>query len=751
MLKKDFMHKKSILLLLIFVILLVVFRVFIVDSCTSKYIQYTEITPQSVAYVGDQSCKKCHETEFKEWKQSHHYMSMLPPNDSTVKGDFNNITFTADGVSSRFYKKGNKYYIYTEGDDGKNHDFEVKYIFGFTPLQQYLVQFPGGRLQVPRLSWDVNKKQWFNQYAGQKIPSHDWLHWTGNAQNWNTMCATCHSTNLRKNYDIKTDTYKTSYSIINVSCESCHGAGKQHVEFMNGDYKSGERVAGSFLKLAKNAKQTEELNTCAPCHARISEINGAHIESKEIMDNYIPQIPDTEFYHADGQVNDEDYIYTSFLQSRMFHKGVTCSTCHNPHSVKLKRVGNQTCTLCHVPTKYDVPTHTFHKKGTAAAECKNCHMPGKLYMGNDLRHDHSFRVPRPDLSVKYGTPNACSNCHKDKSEKVLADAIIKWYGPKRKYHYAEDLIPGSRLDAESEKHLTKLIDNKYVPKIIKATATFYLGSIPTQTSLNTILARLASKEAQIRYRALRSLATFPAENWMDAVGPLLSDKVRAVRIAAADLYITIPLDQVPENYLKSFKAAQIELEKSLRFQTDFSTGNVMLADYYLKLRDYPNAEKFYLRGLKKDINMNYALLNLSSVYNAQGKNKEALNTLKIAIKNDATNERIYYNMALLYNEMNNIPAAEKSFAKAVELKSTNSRVYYNYGLLLNQSKKFAAAETVLLKGIQINPSDSELYYALSFVYIQSNNKTKAIQTAMKLKQLDPNNPNYQQVFQSLGL
>jgi tetratricopeptide (TPR) repeat protein len=469
------------------------------------------------------------------------------------------------------------------------------------------------------------------------------------------------------------------------------------------------------------------------------------------MDNYIPQIPDTEFYHADGQVNDEDYIYTSFLQSRMFHKGVTCSTCHNPHSVKLKRVGNQTCTLCHVPTKYDVPTHTFHKKGTAAAECKNCHMPGKLYMGNDLRHDHSFRVPRPDLSVKYGTPNACSNCHKDKSEKVLADAIIKWYGPKRKYHYAEDLIPGSRLDAESEKHLTKLIDNKYVPKIIKATATFYLGSIPTQTSLNTILARLASKEAQIRYRALRSLATFPAENWMDAVGPLLSDKVRAVRIAAADLYITIPLDQVPENYLKSFKAAQIELEKSLRFQTDFSTGNVMLADYYLKLRDYPNAEKFYLRGLKKDINMNYALLNLSSVYNAQGKNKEALNTLKIAIKNDATNERIYYNMALLYNEMNNIPAAEKSFAKAVELKSTNSRVYYNYGLLLNQSKKFAAAETVLLKGIQINPSDSELYYALSFVYIQSNNKTKAIQTAMKLKQLDPNNPNYQQVFQSLGL
>jgi len=745
------MYKKSILLIVIFVILLVVFRVFIVDSCTSKYVEYSEIQSQSVAYVGDQSCKKCHSTEYGEWKQSHHYMSMLPPNDSTVKGDFNNITFTADGVSSRFYKKGKKFYIYTEGDDGKNHEFEVKYIFGFTPLQQYLVQFPEGRLQVPRLSWDVNKKKWFNQYAGQKIPSHDWLHWTGNAQNWNTMCATCHSTNLRKNYDVKTDTYKTSYAVINVSCESCHGAGKQHIDFINGDYKSGERVVGSFMKLAKKSKQIEELNTCAPCHARISEINGSHIESKEIMDNYIPQIPDTEFYHADGQVDDEDYIYTSFLQSRMYHKGVTCSTCHNPHSVKLKRIGNQTCTLCHIPTKYDVPSHTFHKKGTPAAECKNCHMPGKLYMGNDLRHDHSFRVPRPDLSVKYGIPNACSNCHKDKSEKVLAAAVIKWYGPKRVYHFAEDLIPGSRIDAESEKHLKQLIDNKFVPKIIKATATFYLGSIPTQSSLNTILARLASKDSQNRYRALRSLASFPSENWIEAVGPLLSDKVRAVRIAAADLYITIPSNQVPSNYSKAFALAQIELEKSLRYQTDFSTGNVMLADYYLKLKDYPNAEKFYLRGLKKDSNMNYAWLNLSAVYNSQGKNAQALQALESALKNDTKNERIYYNLALLYNEMNNNLAAEKAFAKAVELKSTNSRVYYNYGLLLNQSKKIVAAEKVLLKGIQINPANPELYYALTFVYIQSNNKTKAFQTALKLKKLDPNNPNYQQLFQSLGL
>jgi predicted CXXCH cytochrome family protein len=746
------MLRKSTILLLVVITLFLFFRVFIVDRCSSKDTKYSELNSKNNAYVGDQSCKNCHKNEYHDWKQSHHYMAMLRPNDSTVKGDFNNITFTGEGVTNRFFKKGKRFFINTQGEDGKKHDYEVKYTFGFTPLQQYLVEFPGGRLQVPRVSWDTKQKKWFNQYPGQKIPSHDWLHWTGNSQNWNTMCASCHSTNLKKNYDVNTDTYKSTYSVMNVSCESCHGAGKQHIDYVKGDdYKTGEKVLGSFLKLSKKSGQLEQVNTCAPCHARASEISASHIDSKEIMDNYIPEIPETENFHADGQVDDEDYIYTSFLQSKMFSKGVQCSNCHNPHTTKLKRIGNQTCLQCHVPKKYDVPSHTFHPIGSKSAECISCHMPGKVYMGNDLRHDHSLRVPRPDLSVTYGTPNACSNCHKDKSNKFLADAVIKWYGPKRKYHFADDLIPGSKLNNQSEAHLTKLITNKSVPNIIKATAAFYMGNIQTQTSLNTLLSCLNHKDAQVRYRSLRSLTDFPSSGWIAAVGPLLTDKVRAVRIAAADLYITIPIEQVPSQYTDAFSAAHTELKNMLVYQTDFSAGNVMLADYYLKLQDYINAELFYLKGLKKDSQMNYALLNLSTVYNALGKNDQALASLEKAIKNDPKNDRIYYNLALLYNEMNNKPAAEKSFAKAVQLKTKNPRVYYNYGLILNENKKYKEAESILQKGIELTPSAPELYYALTFVYIQTNNTVKAKQTAFKLKQLDPNNPNYQEIFKNLGV
>ena len=722
----------------------------VLQRCTPKDKETTALKNNN-EFVGDQGCKSCHANEHNDWSQSHHFMAMQPANDSTVVGNFNNATFSSDGVTSKFFKKDGKFFINTQGNDGGSHDYEVKYIFGFTPLQQYLVEFPGGRMQVPRVSWDVKNKKWYHQYAGQKIPANDWLHWTGASQNWNTMCASCHSTNLQKNYNIDSDSYKTTYSVINVSCESCHGAGKLHLDYVNSeDYKSGKKTAGSLLQLGKGSEQLTEINTCATCHALKTDLGADLPKTGEIMDKHIPEIPSTEHYHADGQINDESYVYTSFLQSKMFHRNVKCSNCHNPHSGKILFATNQLCLQCHGKT-YDNPSHTFHAAATTASDCKSCHMPGKVYMGNDLRHDHSFRVPRPDLTVKYGTPNACANCHKNKTAQWAADAVTKWYGPTRKYHFADDLVPGSKLDAASEAHLLKLLKDTSVPNNVRATGAHYLGNLPTQNSLQALLKCLGDNDAQIRYRALRSLTTFPVATWRDAVAPLLADKTRAVRIAAAELFITIPSQEIPEAYSASFSSARNELQNYLAYQADFSVGNVMIADYYLKLQDYFTAEKFYLRGLKKDSLMNYARLNLSTVYNAQGKNEQALQVLETAVKIDPKNDRIYYNLALLYNEMNNKVEAEKSFAKAVELQTKNPRVYYNYGLLLNENKKFKEAENVLQKGLSIDPSSPDLYYALAIVYIQTNELSKARQTGIKLKQLDPGNPDYQQLFTNFGI
>jgi tetratricopeptide (TPR) repeat protein len=666
------------------------------------------------AYVGDEQCKSCHYKQWQDWKVSDHYKAMLPANDSTVKGNFNNATYTKDGITSKFFKKRDQFYINTQGPDGRNHDYKVAYTFGHYPLQQYLIEFPGGRMQATRMSWNSKENKWFHQYKGQAIAASDWLHWTRDAQNWNTMCARCHSTNLQKNYDFESDTYHTTYSVRNVSCESCHGAGKLHIDFVNSkEHKGGKKVLGSYL-FAGKPQQASQINTCSPCHMRGAEILNTSEISDEIMDHFIPEIPSSEFFYADGQVKEEDYTYTSFLQSKMYSKGVMCSNCHNVHSGKTLYVGNQLCLQCHAK-KYDDVAHTFHIANTEASQCVSCHMPGTYYMGNDFRHDHAFRIPRPDLSEKYGTPNACNKCHTNQSASWAAGAVRNWYGSNRVYHFSEDLILASKEDKNSEAHIVRLINDTATPAIVKATALYYLKNISTQTALQLLLKELSNSDAQVRYRALRNLGNFSPDTWLAPVLPLLTDKVRAVRIAAADLLITVPSQNIPIQYSNAFSSAKSELEKYVLYQTDFADGSVMAGDYYMKQQDYVNAEKFYVRALKKDSLLNYARLNLSAVYNAQAKNNEALNILKTAAAVTPTNERVFYNLGLLYVEMKDTAAAIKAFEKGASLRSTNPRLYYNYGLLLFFKSQRRKAEDMLKRGLKLSPNDDDIKHAITYL------------------------------------
>lgn len=702
-------------------------------------------------YIGDQQCKSCHIPEYNDWLKSDHFKAIQKPSDSTILGNFKNVSFSADGVSSRFFKIGEKFMINTQGPDGANHDYEVKYTFGHFPLQQYLIEFPGGRMQATRESWDSKQNKWFHQYAGQKIDYRDWLHWTGNAQNWNTMCAECHSTNLKKNYDIEADTYHTTFDVLTVSCEACHGPGKNHVDYINSkEYKKGIKVENSFLQLKSGSAQMAQINTCVPCHSVKGNISGDKLNTDELLDDYIPVVPNTDRFYADGQVKEEDYTYASFTQSKMFHRNVKCSNCHNPHSEKLVLTGNQLCLQCHAKT-YDGPAHHFHAVNTTGAECKNCHMPGKFFMGNDFRHDHGFRVPRPDLSVKYATPNACTNCHQDKPAQWAAAAIVKWYGPKRKYHYAEDLIPGSKADANSEVHLSRLLSDSAVPDIIKATAANYLGNISTATSLQALFNCLQNKNAQVRYEALRSLLNYPFDQCQTRVVPLVNDKVRAVRIAAADIFTGVAIEHIPQEYQEAYSKAKAELENYLHFQADFAHGNITIADHYSRTNDLGMAEKFYKRALRKDSLANLARLSLSTIYNQQNKNQEALSVLQTAVKIDSKNPQVFYNLALLYNQLNKKEEAQINFEKAVQNKSDNPRLYYNYGLLLQQRGNIQGAIRVLEKGLLINKEDADINYALAFVYINNKQPGKAYQYALVLKRIAPDKPDYQQLFSALHL
>ncbi|HJZ04763.1 MAG TPA: multiheme c-type cytochrome, partial [Patescibacteria group bacterium] len=384
-------------------------------------------------FVGGKVCAGCHEEEYKLWSGSHHDLAMQGANEKTVLGDFNDVGFTYFGVESKFYRRDGKFMVRTDGPDGKLHDYEIKYTFGIYPLQQYLIEFPGGRLQALSIAWDSRPKseggqRWFHLYPNEKIIHDDILHWTGPNQNWNYMCADCHSTNLKKNYDQKLNKYNTTWSEINVSCEACHGPGSLHVELAKRSESENKNLGyskGLVVRLdeRKGIKWTVdpqtgrairsepritniEIETCAPCHSRRSVIWKDHAFGKPYMDTHLPTLLEEDMYYADGQIQGEVYEYGSYLQSKMYHEGVTCSDCHEPHSLKLRADGNGVCTQCHLNSKYDSTLHHFHKMGSVGTSCVECHMPVTTYMVIDPRHDHSIRIPRPDLSVKIGTPNA---------------------------------------------------------------------------------------------------------------------------------------------------------------------------------------------------------------------------------------------------------------------------------------------------------------------------------------------------------
>jgi len=735
----------------LFSIILIIMQGFLL-SCgndRSQPGQVADAIPTDNAYIGPDACKSCHAVEYADWMRSDHFKAMMTATDSSVSGDFNNAVLAADGVTSRFFRKDGKFFINTQGDDGRNHDYEVKYTFGYYPLQQYLVEFPGGRLQVPRTSYNVVQKKWYHQYAGQRIHPRDWLHWTKQSQNWNSMCASCHSTNLQRNYNETTDSYHTTWSHLNVSCESCHGMGKSHVDYIQTQaYREGNKVAGSYLALHKGQKNTEQLGACVQCHARRMEVSAAPAASAEALEHFIPMTATSEIYFADGQFREEAYEFGSFTQSKMYHRGVSCKNCHNPHSGNLVAEGNALCMQCH-QTKYDSPLHTFHVIGSEASQCVNCHMPVRTYMGADVRRDHSFRIPRPDQSVKYGTPNACNGCHSDKRAKWAAAAVVNWYGPVRKYHYSDDLVPGSMLNDSSYGHLHRLLEDTASTDMIRATAIHYLGEILTPESLADIRKFLGDSSALVRSRAAASLVNFPPANWVGDLSPLLNDRVRGVRISAAQTFTAAP-KEVLEKYNMVFSGqSQKELLDFLHLQADFTTGNIALGDYYYNSGDPARAESYYLHALRIDSVANYARLKLSSLYNARSQNDKALTILNEALVIDPGNPRITYNLALLYVELGDARRAFRNFDRTAMLNGQTEQYYANYALFSHQQGKASKAKGLYREGLQRYPFSERLNYGAAWFYIQSGENEKAMSYIRRLKELNPGQPEYAELFRLL--
>ncbi len=740
----------SFLRIILFSILLSV-----VFSC-NRVEHFRVVDPQ---FEGSKSCIECHEKEYALWVGSDHDNAMDTAIAETVLGDFNNAEFTRNGFTSRFYSRNGKYYVYTKGPGGVPGEFQIAYTFGVRPLQQYLVPFPGGRLQCLQITWDTEQKRWYHLadyvYSGQDIPPDDWLYWTNNGQNWNAMCAECHSTNLRKNFDPHTKIYNTTWSEIDVSCEACHGPGSEHSRWADIDEKKRPYVNNYALMVpTSNISSQKLVDQCAYCHARRTSLDNLVYPRDQVFDIISPQLPIAPYYYHDGQILEEDYVYGSFTQSKMHKQRVRCTFCHDAHSLKLKFDDNRLCYQCHVKEKYSGYKHHFHKlpgeEGAAlviedgnkivpvgeGSKCIPCHMPGKHFMGVDYRRDHSMRIPRPDLSDKLGTPNACVHCHTDQTNAWAAEYTQKWYGKPTRYHFGETMFRAANNDTTVVTDLLWLINDENAGGIVRAAGVYYLGMYPGNN--NKLREKLSDENPIVRREAVRNFTPESIEDLVTSVAPLLKDTTRMIRIEAAYKLSGVPMDNFDTTDQILMKRSIQDYIKAMEYSADFSASRHNLGNIYSNIGQTDKAIENYKEAIRIDSLFYPSLMNLAMVYNRTGSNNKALKLLQHVVQYNPELGDAWYSLGLLQSEMGDYDNSIKSLEMAAELMPDRPRIWFNLFRLHDFKQENYKAENTLNRSLDLEPQNIEFLSAKVELLIKLGREKEAVDVAKKILEYHPN-------------
>jgi predicted CXXCH cytochrome family protein len=444
-------------------------------------------------------------------------------------------------------------------------------------------------------------------------------------------------------------------------------------------------------------------------------------------------------YHADGQIDGEVYEYGSFLQSRMHAAGVACSNCHDSHSAKLRAEGNALCAQCHLPEKFDVTAHHHHQPGGAGAQCVDCHMPTKSYMVVDARRDHSIRVPRPDLTVSLNTPNACTQCHADRPAQWAAEVVAGWYpgGRQTTPHYGTALHAGRVGAADAEQQLDRLILDRTQPAIARASALPLLAPYASPASEPAIKAALGDPDPLVRMATPRALPGIPPPRFVYATAPLLSDSVRAVRIATARALAGTDLLALTASQQTALVKATTELVAAEMVDAERPEAHLNLGLMDVRRRELSQAEQEYRTALRLDPAFVPALVNLADLDRLRGMDEQGAELLRRALSIEPNNADTLYSLGLLLVRQLDYVGALDMLRRASELASDNPRYAYVYAVALNSSGAPAEAMTLLEQAHQRHPTDRDILMALVSIARDSGNFAVALRHARELGSLDP--------------
>ena len=606
---------------------------------------------------------------------------------------------------------------------------EIAYTFGVYPLQQYLIAFPGGRLQALGIAWDSRPKEqggqrWFHLYPDQKLPAGDRLHWTGRDQTWNYMCADCHSTGLRKNYDLATNTYATTWTDVDVSCEACHGPGSRHVawaqshagrlvqrtpapkrtgpdELAEGDRPGHWEMNPEPASPGAPSRSPRRNSTPAPrATARRRVIAKDAVPGTPFLDSYAPALLEPGPLPRRRPDRRRGVRIRLIRAEPHDRAGVTCSNCHEPHSLELRAEGNALCSQCHLPAKFDAAEHHHHSPGSAGAQCVNCHMPTKTYMVVDRRRDHSFRVPRPDLSASIGTPNACTACHTDRSADWAAQAIAGWYpqGRQTTPHY------GTALHAGRDRRRRCGTAARSADPRSEPTGDCASQRPAAAAALRHARVRSRDQGGDRRSERARSHRRCRARCRPSAVASRRSRQSRrcsAIRSARCawkrrgHLPASIRNAMTPDQR-NAFDSAYRELVAAEMVDADRPEAHLNLGLLDLRRQQPAEAEAEYRTALRLDPSFVPALVNLADLDRCAGRISKAPNCCARRWPSSRTTPTSGIRSACCWCGSATTPRRWTQLRQATELAPDNARYAYVYAIALNSTG--AAAQAMALAG-----------------------------------------------------
>ena len=679
-------------------------------------------------YAGSDACAACHPQQYQAWQQSHHGLAERRVDPSLDAVAFDPPRQIEHGslrseVRAEQVNGAVRFVVHTMGPEGRYDEFVAERVIGVDPLRQLLVRFPGGRWQVTALAYDPRGNEWFDVFGTEDRKPHEWGFWANRGMTWNTMCATCHVTDFVKNYDPVNDRFDSRWLELGVGCEACHGPAADHVRWQ----RSGR--SGKDPTLPRWTKR-QWIDTCGACHARRTSLVEPFRAGVSFLDQFLPVLPDlSPVYYPDGQVREENYEYTSFLLSRMYHEGVTCMDCHDPHTGKRLREGNNLCLKCHAG-KIDPVRHSRHKLDGPGGRCVNCHMPITVYMQRHPRRDHGFTIPDPQLTIDYGIPNACNRCHEDKSPEWALAAVKQWYGDKMERRTRQRAVAVARARAGELTVLAELLRYVREDPYPEWRAVFALCLRPwrTQPQVRATLVKLLDSSSPIVLWAVARALDPERERPPSELRALLEHPVRAVRVQAA---------WALRGSLEPNHPVLGELQTFLELQLDQPTGCMMRGIYAKDRGELAAAERWFRRALVFEPYSPVPWEAIAVMYSEAGDRERALAVLEEACVAQPRQASLHYLRGLALAELGRLPAATAALERAVQLDPTHARAWYNLGLARHRLGQPNLALRALQAALDRDSSNPDFTFALATVYRDLRRRREAVRWARRTLELNP--------------